>query len=518
MRRRGTSALIGPVVFFILVFCLLASRAANRKMGHDEHQFIASAELLLQTAAVPYKSYPYFHLPNLIPIYAVLFKTTSYLLLAARLFSATCATLTLALIFWIAFHFCEEWSYPCRFLLAVGSVFFILANPLFVYTSGLAWNHDLPVLLTLLAFILHCRAARGTRSGWWIIVSGGLLGFAIGTRLSFAPAIVPFLLAIGFFPSAAAPQTKLRLLLMFIAGVAVSMLPLVPIIALAPRQFMFGNFGYPELNTSYRVLEGYKTAMSFGGKMAFVQRLLEQPVNLLLLIMFLLVMIAIGRAKMLFIKQAFELLSSVGVASFLLIGAFAPTPSFEQYFYDPVPFVFIGILYGMSLLYRAGQPVRLVLGVFGCIVVISSVIGFRRYQDIGLNLSPETWTAVEIHRIGQKIKLSLGEGKVLTLSPVLPLEGGLEIYPAFATGPFAWRVAPLVSPDDRQALGLVSAHELPTLLSNNPPKGILVGREGGLEKPLIDYAAANGYEPHILSNRMVLWIVRQSPSAINRAH
>jgi hypothetical protein len=258
--------------------------------------------------------------------------------------------------------------------------------------------------------------------------------------------------------------------------------------------------------------------MSFTGKLAFIQRLLEQPVNLLLLLLFLLVMIPIGRAKMLVTNQAFELLFSIAVASFLLIGALAPTPSFYQYFYAPVPFVFIGILYGMPLLYGAGQPVRIALGVFGSIVVISSIIGFRQYGDTALNLSPRTWTAVEIHRTGQAIKRSLGEGKVLTLSPIFPLEGGLEIYPAFVTGPFAWRVAPLVSHDDRQALGLVSANDLPILLRNSPPKGILVGLEGDLEKPLVDYASANGYEPQKLSNGLVLWIARQSSSTVSRVH
>jgi hypothetical protein len=37
---------------------------------------------------------------------------------------------------------------------------------------------------------------------------------------------------------------------------------------------------------------------------------------------------------------------------------------------------------------------------------------------------------------------------VLTLAPLYALEGGAAIYPAFATGPFAWRVAPLLDPQN----------------------------------------------------------------------
>src|ERR1700704_1852472 len=131
MRRKGILARVGLAIFFIFVFVFLAITDANKALDHDEHQFIASGETLSLRTVVPYKSYPYFHLTNLVLIYALLFKTTSYLLLAARLFSATCATIALVLISAIAFHLCKEWSYSRRFLIAVGSTALMLANPLF---------------------------------------------------------------------------------------------------------------------------------------------------------------------------------------------------------------------------------------------------------------------------------------------------------------------------------------------------------------------------------------------------
>src|SRR5260221_14286452 len=135
MRSRRRFAPIGLTALFALVFLFLASADANKALNHDEHQFIASAMLFSRHAILPYKSYPYFHLPDLIPVYAVLFSTTNYLLLSARLFSTTCATLTLALIFLIAFDLGEKWSYPRRLLIAIGSVVLMLANPLFADAS-----------------------------------------------------------------------------------------------------------------------------------------------------------------------------------------------------------------------------------------------------------------------------------------------------------------------------------------------------------------------------------------------
>ena len=49
---------------------LLAGRAMDRGLNHDEHQFLAPAALLASGLAEPYRDYPIFHLPNLVIAYA----------------------------------------------------------------------------------------------------------------------------------------------------------------------------------------------------------------------------------------------------------------------------------------------------------------------------------------------------------------------------------------------------------------------------------------------------------------
>jgi hypothetical protein len=95
----------------------------------------------------------------------------------------------------------------------------------------------------------------------------------------------------------------------------------------------------------------------------------------------------------------------------------------------------------------------------------------------------------------------------LTLGPLFPLEAGLDIYPAFATGPFAWRTSRYLDSATREALGVVSAEDLARYLSGSPPDGILVGFNPNLESKFVEYAAQNGYQPvPIEGSDLQLWI------------
>ena len=60
-------------------------------LSADEHQFMASGIMVAEYNLHPYKDFPYFHMPNLVYLYALLFMLTDYPFLVARLFSALCA-------------------------------------------------------------------------------------------------------------------------------------------------------------------------------------------------------------------------------------------------------------------------------------------------------------------------------------------------------------------------------------------------------------------------------------------
>ncbi|MFM7173516.1 MAG: hypothetical protein ACKO4U_10840, partial [Caldilinea sp.] len=72
------------VLWFALLFLLLVGLAMRRHFNHDEHQFVASAAVIAHYGLLPYRDFPYFHVPNLSFLYALVFQFTDFLLLGAR--------------------------------------------------------------------------------------------------------------------------------------------------------------------------------------------------------------------------------------------------------------------------------------------------------------------------------------------------------------------------------------------------------------------------------------------------
>lgn len=67
-----------------LVFLLLFSRNMTRELDSDEQLFVAPPALVHQTGLTPYIDFPYFHMPNLLLVYAWVTGWSPYKLLAAH--------------------------------------------------------------------------------------------------------------------------------------------------------------------------------------------------------------------------------------------------------------------------------------------------------------------------------------------------------------------------------------------------------------------------------------------------
>jgi 4-amino-4-deoxy-L-arabinose transferase-like glycosyltransferase len=493
--------------FFLGVSCLLLSMSVQKELDHDEHQFIASGELLVTQFLLPYEHYPYFHMPNLAFVYAMLFRYTRCLLLAARVLSVVSALLSLAVIFCVACHVFRECHYRIRFLIAAGSVMALITNPLFIYTSGRAWNHDMPVCLTLLACVLLCHGTRQPKPSKWVFLAGVLLGTAVGTRLSFGPAIIPFVGLLWLDRCGAVDRAERTSILAFAFGVLLALLPAGSMLWEAPKQFLFGNIVYPQLNALYNREVGHGMAMTAVGKLIYLTVILRNPSTLVLILSWLYLIWWAGRAGLRTrMRDHREVAFLVILIPFLLIGSFAPTPSHYQYFYAPLPFLMLAMLYGSAA--RGGLSARmkgwLAIGVAA--MVASSIYGLTTYRHLANLLSPGEWVPMKAHGLGGEIAARAGRGKVLTLAPIFPLEGGAEIYPEFATGPFAWRTARFVSGERRAECKMISEEDLRQFLAKEPPRAILLGFEGGLEAPFLSYAVQRGYRSLPLSNGAVLWL------------
>lgn len=188
---------------FGLLAVALHKMSVLKPLDHDEHQFIASGVALARDGWLPYRDVPYHHLPYLSFIYAFVFSHTDALLAAAR---ATCVAASLGIVALTAHCVADalrDHRAVVRHGAAAAAALILISNPVFVYTSGRAWNHDPATLFALAAALLHMRWLTGRAPSAAALVAGGVLaGAAIGTRSSFALLIPVFAISFALFGTA----------------------------------------------------------------------------------------------------------------------------------------------------------------------------------------------------------------------------------------------------------------------------------------------------------------------------
>lgn len=502
--RKFRAGMAVAALFAILL--LLFVRALARDLNHDEEQFIAPAVLLLRAGLLPYRDYPCFHSPDLIYVFAAIFSTTSHFLLAARCFNASCAALLLLLLF--AFTVRRFRAGPeVGWLVGLGFVLILSLNPFFRFTAGLAWNHDLPVLATVTAFLAFLGAGKGGRPWLWLAVCGGCVGLAIGTRLSFAPLVAPFALATLLFPLRG--RKRIFGLSIFGSGVAAALLPVAWIFWAAPRQFIFDNFTYNStINLLYRQSTMPHKIAFWNQLICPFQFFLSSPADILLIAGFIFFAVRPWwRSGWSGWRNDREISVLLLLLPFLFIGSWAPTPSYPQYYYPFVPFFLLGNIIGLA----RERPLRpRTLWLLSLAVIVSLLETIPSLPNPKGLLQPSTWPVFAAHEKAEAIATLVPRGRVLTLAPLFPLEGGRQIYEGFATGPFAWRTASFVAPRSRAALGFVAPVDLDRFLATDPPAAILTGFERSeFEGPFLKYASRHGYLSHPLPGCGVLWLPRK---------
>lgn len=508
----STRAARVSAIVVVLAICslLLLALGMHQPMDHDEHQFVASGAVLVRNGLLPYRDYPYFHTPQLIFVYALLFCWTKHLLLAARLVSVAGAAGSTVFIFLWTHRRLNHWPAGARFTAAALAALVFISNPIVTYTTGKAWNHDLPILLTLLAFGAACRAATSRRYLLWASISGLMIGCAVGMRLTFAP-VVLVLAAIAANAADRSLRQKWSAFTAFTAGVVAGLAPTCALFLLAPRQFIFGNFKYPMLNTLFRASEGNDQATLPFVKLAYVlAHYVCKPANLLLIVI-LLMALKLARNT----GRRRRETTWLGVMTlYLAIGSLAPTPAYEPYFYAMIPFVILWAVSALASVRPDDLGATRRLRWAGGLAVIATLIGIGPYLHIGELFHPQKWVPMQIHEQGKFIATLSRHGPVFTLEPIYPLEGGSGVYPETVTGAFALRVAPLVREKDELKLGELDGDEFDALLWKTPCGAIMTGPEPTLESPLIAAAERRHFYGLHLGGQRILWLAGPAPVVI----
>lgn len=501
--RRASGVVAAFVVVCALIFPFVLLLGVTKGLNHDEHQHIAAGVLLGSEGLLPYRDFPHFHTPYLAFVYALLFHTTDHLLLAARLFSVVCATAMVGLVGSIAWSLFRQRGYLVAIGVSGGAVVLCLSAGVFGLTTGRAWNQEPALLFTLLAFCAHVAGLRQQR-GAWLVASGILLGVAIGLRITVAPLLAPFGLAIMLFP---APNWNLRLILCFIAGTFIGTAGILVFFVIAPEQTVFGNFGFAKVNVAYRFGSGDPRTMTLIKKLRYVwKEIMRREVPLFVCSLLPLVALRLARRGTASPRLCFEFWFILLLSPFVLVGCLAPSPLFSQYFYPVIPFCVLAGLYGLSALPPETRAFRYTLWASAAAVAVSAVLGHQAYSHIRELMSPRDWAPVAIHDRAVHLFALVPAGPILTVEPIHPLEAGRSIYPALSTGPFAWRVANFVEPARAARLGMISPTTLEEYLRKAPPAAILLERNPTPESDFFDYANQHAFHADSSSRGGELWV------------
>lgn len=506
MRRIDTAFTVALLAYATIVL-VWSAVCGPLGMNVDEHQFMASAFMVARHGLHPYQDFAYFHMPNLVYLYAPFFFT-AYPFLMARLFVGLCAVGISLMTFLLARALFAGHDQLSRLLVPIASTALLLHSPLFHDAASNVWNHTPATLFALLAFLLHCRAIRGKQPCRDFFLSGVSLGMAMGIRLSFAPVVLPFLVAMVVFRADGVRRKGLHVLV-FVAGGFLANVPAVYFLLTSYEDFWFGNFGYPKLNTMYRQERSWTTAMTFVGKLFFLkERIFAEPGELPILVVTLysLVLFGIEQVRAL-ARPRIELAFLLLVVPFVFLGAMAPTPSWSQYYFTAVVVLLWLSLYTLSHLRHAAfsEAAALLLVVAALISFVYAPLPLTRYAMVRDLMRPASWMPIRLHQEAETIRAAVEsrsrEGGVLTLYPIFAIESGLPIYKEFVVGPFGYRVNHLLSEDEAAARRLPWRLGITAFIEANRPRAIiLTGQdEAHVEGSLVSAAVALGYHPIVTS-------------------
>jgi len=184
------------------------------------------------------------------------------------------------------------------------------------------------------------------------------------------------------------------------------------------------------------------------------------------------------------------LLAGLLAGAFFVIALLPPT-MWHQYFAPPAPFLVIALAYPLFCLkrFKEAQHFKRACIATGICVFVAVGANLTVLKRIPLAFVADEWTPIIKHRISEEIGRKVGETeKVLTLAPLLALEGGCDIYEELSAGAIIYRIGDSLSPDERGITHTVGTKGLKAMLDGSPASAVLLGVEAAhmafLEEPL----------------------------------
>jgi len=462
---------------------LLFINAMNKGPSRDEQMYCTAGVLLTQQQAI-YKDFSYvsqlpYH-PALLSVIYQLTRTTQYLLMG-RLLSWACEMVILFLIMAIYRHIfaCQR---TLGTLLGLAAAMLYALNPIVFLANGYAWNHPFILLAVMLSLWLVLKRIPNYRvSG---LLQGGILTIACGMRITTVLIWGLFLLH-SILNQTDTRQQKKQGILGFVGGTG--LLAIWPIYALLqdPKAAWANLLVIPKLYGQWHLTHG--TAHN---KLDLTLMCLTAMGYLSLLICWGITTWmgrTCGRAESLTPDKRQPFLFWI-VATFVVI-AFIPPTMWQQYWAAPVAFI---VMCPAIPLYRLQQHKtshpRLWRTAITTVILSTALTAWAMTVTLisePLSLSRSLWPPLQMHALAQDIAKHVKAPKrILTLAPLLALEGCAQIYPELSCGSVVYRIGDQLPTQVQDAAHVAGFKSLKPILSTTSADAILVGTESGLLKGL----------------------------------
>ncbi len=509
------------LILIVLSLAILANSMA-KPIGRDEQMYCTGGALLAQGKMI-YRDFSYAaQMPYHPLLCAALFRmfNTNHYLLVGRILSSFCDILVLVSIVGIYCNIFKSFAIT-GMLLGLAAAILYVFNPVVDYANGYAWNHDVVMLCVVLSFWLFVSTdfkqkspAEGgqdqnpTSLGWRIAAIGALLTFATCMRITTALVDLLFFVIL-VSQSAKSMKQRFKTALLFLAATAIVLIWPVWIIAQAPGAFFLNLVKIPTLYGQWL----HKIGMVYN-KSALTLTCLRQPGYFVLVILAIYLCLAIVcLCRRLNISDVRVLLLAALLPLTFFIIALIPPTMWRQYLAMPVPFLVISFALPLLYLRRlAGKTSISKHFIIAAALVIVCVLVAIAYYPVVLYrtpivLVPERWVPIEIHKISEDINKRTKEPKlILTLAPLLALEGGSDIYTELSCGAIIYRAADSMSPSERSVTHTVGPKTLGELLEKSPPSAVILGTEmRRLEEPIFESIVKPDWERKVYENGPIVY-------------
>ena len=456
----------------------LLLRVFLARIGHDESQYVAGADLALRYTI--FRDYLSLQPPMQSWIYApVALLFPHHVFLSMRLLTALLGLATVVIVYLAQRSIGVGQRHA---LLAAGGM---AAVDAFQQASSVVRNDVLQAFFLGLALWAALGAVRKARLRLWF-VAGIAFGFAASTKLSY----LPFGIAAGAFTMLRGDR-PVRQFAACATGLGLGVVPALFAWAGAPGSFLWGVLTYGA-TAPFQWYRGIGQAWELS---PFDTA--EDLIGYLLLGPALLAFLLVGARLRTSLATAFN-----GEVIFLgimilagVVGMVLPLPAHAQYVIPVLPPLFISLGIALSTDAPHTRLWAKAILVFAMVGMTPSLLVASRAAKSG---SPILIDEADAAWMRRHLPPARPGDEIASLSPERAVDSGVSIDDDFATGPFVFRSGVLLSPRTASELHVVIPASLEQVLDKRLPLALLTGYEspeypGCLDAYLDVFAQRHGY-------------------------